>query len=136
MHSDDSTANSTGELFTQLKNAQRLSREYNELLDVLPDIIYKLDPEGHFLYLSKAITILGYTREELIGKHFSTIVHPEDLPHVSRDSVLPRYRGKVTGAADMPKLFDERRTGAACDQEPGGAADAQGCGGGQGGDRP
>jgi PAS domain S-box-containing protein len=111
MHSDDSDANSTGELFTQLENAQRLSREYNELLDVLPDIIYKLDPEGHFRYLSKAIAILGYTREELIGKHFSTIVHPEDLPRVSRESVLPRYRGKVTGAADMPKLFDERRSG-------------------------
>ena len=111
MHSDDSTANPTGELFTQLKNAQKLSREYNELLDILPDIIYKLDPEGHFRYLSKSVSLLGYTREELIGKHFSTIVHPADLPRVSRELVLPRYRGKVTGVADMPKLFDERRTG-------------------------
>ncbi len=111
MHTDDSEASSTGELFTRLKNAQRLSREYNELLDVLPDIIYKLDPEGRFLYLSKSIALLGYTREDLIGKHFSMIVHPEDLPQVSREAVLPRYRGKVTGAVDMPKLFDERRTG-------------------------
>jgi PAS domain S-box-containing protein len=111
MQSDYPAANSTGELFTQLKNAQRVSHEYNELLDILPDIIYKLDPEGHFRYLSKAIVLLGYTREELIGKHFSTIIHPDDLPRVSRELVLPRYRGKVTGTADMPKLFDERRTG-------------------------
>ncbi|MHB9097670.1 MAG: hybrid sensor histidine kinase/response regulator [Syntrophales bacterium] len=111
MHPDDVETKSTGDLFHQLKNARRLSQEYNELLDVLPDIIYKLDPDGHFVYLSKAVTILGYTRGELIGKHFSVIVHPDDLPNVSRVEVLPRYRGKVTGEADMPKLFDERRTG-------------------------
>ena len=111
MHSDDVETNSAGDLFYQLHNARRLSQEYNELLDILPDIIYKLDPDGRFIYLSKAITILGYTREELIGKHFSTIVHPDDLPNVSREEVLPRYRGKVTGVTDTPKLFDERRTG-------------------------
>jgi PAS domain S-box-containing protein len=111
MDSADVDTKSTGDLLHQLKSARRLSQEYNELLDVLPDIIYKLDPDGHFTYLSKAIAILGYTREELIGKHFSVIVHPDDLPNVSRDKVLPRYRGKVTGLAAMPKLFDERRTG-------------------------
>jgi PAS domain S-box-containing protein len=112
MHFTDVETNSTGDVFHQLENARRLSQEYNALLDVLPDIIYKLDPDGHFVYLSKAITILGYTREELIGKHFSAIVHPDDLPNVSRVEVLPRYRGKMTGVAGMPKLFDERRTGA------------------------
>lgn len=111
MDSDDGDRNSAGDLFHQLKNARRLTQEYNELLDVLPDIIYKLDPDGHFTYLSKAITILGYTREELIGRHFSVIVHPDDLPNVSRVEVLPRYRGKVTARGAMPKLFDERRTG-------------------------
>jgi len=37
-------------------------------------------------------------------------VHPADLPRVSVNwcCALP---GKVTGVADMPKLFDERRTG-------------------------
>jgi PAS domain S-box-containing protein len=111
MHSADVETNSTGDLLRQFKDARRLSQEHNELLDVLPDIIYKLDPNGRFVYLSKAITILGYTREELIGQHFGVIVHPDDLPNVSREEVLPRYRGKVTGVADMPKLFDERRTG-------------------------
>jgi PAS domain S-box-containing protein len=111
MHSDDSEMSTSGSLFSQLQGAQRLSREYNELLDVLPDIIYKIDPEGHFVYLSKSIELLGYTKEELIGRHFSIIVHPDDLPSVSREAVLPHYRGKITGNAHMPKLFDERRSG-------------------------
>ncbi len=111
MHSDYPETNSTDSPLNQLKNAEQLLCDYNEILDVLPDIIYKLDPEGHFTYLSKSITILGYTQEELIGKHFSAIVHPEDLPHVSRKAVLPRFVGKITGQDNAPKLFDERRTG-------------------------
>ncbi len=111
MHFDDLEVNSAGGLIEQLKSARQLTREYDELLDVLPDIVYKLDPEGHFFYLSKAVASLGYTPQELIGKHFSLIVHPDDLPNVSRKEVLPRLRGKATDADHAPKLFDERRTG-------------------------
>lgn len=111
MHSNDLEADSTANLVEELKNAQRLLREYYDILDVLPDIIYKIDPEGHFVYLSKSITVLGYTQEELIGKHFSAIIYPEDLPYVSRKAILPRLQGKITGADKAPKLFDERRSG-------------------------
>jgi len=86
-------------------------KEYADILDILPDIIYKIDPNGNFVYLSKSVSILGYQPEDLIGKHFSSIIHPSDLPHVSRDAVLKKYRGKETGAENAPKLFDERRTG-------------------------
>jgi PAS domain S-box-containing protein len=99
------------DLFDQLKSAQDQCREYNEILDVLPDIIYKIDPEGYFVFLSKSIEVLGYSPEDLIGKHFSVIVHPEDLPYVSRKAVLPKFKGKMTGGENAPKLFDERRTG-------------------------
>jgi hypothetical protein len=51
-----------------------------------------------------------YKEKELIGKHFSMIVHPEGLPNISRNVVLPRLRGKVTGTDLAPKLFDKRRT--------------------------
>jgi PAS domain S-box-containing protein len=93
-----------------LKTRQQLE-ECVEVLDGIPDVIYKIDPEGHLLYINSSVENLGYSPEELIGKHFSTIIHPDDVAYVSRSTVLPKYEGKVTGEKNSPKLFDERRTG-------------------------
>ncbi|GIZ52496.1 putative bifunctional diguanylate cyclase/phosphodiesterase [Noviherbaspirillum aridicola] len=55
-------------------------RMYRYLVDSLPDIIYTLDPDGHFTYVNdRAQHLLGYTRDQLIGEHYSSIVHEEDL---------------------------------------------------------
>lgn len=44
------------------------------------DLIYTLDADGRFNYLNPRIeSLLGHRRNALIGKHFSEIVHPEDL---------------------------------------------------------
>jgi two-component system cell cycle sensor histidine kinase/response regulator CckA len=72
--------------------------------------VYHLSTEGYFLFISDAIVFLGYKPEDLIGKHFSQIIHPDDIPNVSRSAVLPKFIGRVTGDGDSPKLFDERRT--------------------------
>ncbi len=82
---------------------------FRELFQCLPDIVYNIDSDGHFTYVSDFIRILGYEPAELLGKHFSAIIHPDDLPNVSRSFVLPRYSGKITGDEKAPKLFDERR---------------------------
>jgi PAS domain S-box-containing protein len=86
-------------------------REYESILNILPDIIYKIDPEGHFVFISHSVTTLGFQPEELLGRHFSVLVHPEDVLKVSRKYVLPKYQGKTTGEDKAPKLFDEVRTG-------------------------
>ena len=86
MHSDDFETDFTGSLFSQLQDARRLSREYNDLLDVLPDIIYKIDPEGRFVYLSKSIEILGYTREELSNIRVRDVyADPKDQPRFRKE---------------------------------------------------
>ena len=85
--------------------------QYATLVQTIPDIIYELDPNGRFTFLSDAIRRLGYEPQELLGAHFSRIVHPEDIAAVSCASVLPKYKGKATGDAGAPKLFDERRSG-------------------------
>ncbi len=90
------------------KSNQTLER-YRTLVNTIPDIIYELDGPGRFVFLSEAVHQLGYSPRELLGKHFSQIIHPEDLSEVSREAVLPRQRGQAP--ADQPKLFDERRTG-------------------------
>ncbi|WP_319243289.1 EAL domain-containing protein [uncultured Propionivibrio sp.] len=74
----------------QLECSEKL---YRYLVDSSPDIIYTLDPDGRFTYVNSRIQkLLGYTPTELIGEHYSAIVHDEDLERA-------RY------------VFNERRVG-------------------------
>ena len=81
------------------------------IIRALPDIVYRIDPEGNFTFINDSVRSLGYEPEELIGQHFSKIVHPDDVKLFARNFVLPKYRGRITGDDNAPKLFDERRTG-------------------------
>lgn len=77
---------------TSMKLAQS-ENLYHYLVDSSPDLIYTLDNEGFFTFVNKrADTLLGYAAAELIGRHFSVLVHHDDVDHA-------RY------------AFNERRTG-------------------------
>lgn len=53
---------------------------YRYLVDSSPDIIYTLDQEGKFTYVNDcARKLLGFDPKELIGKHYSVLVHEEDI---------------------------------------------------------
>ncbi|MEA5098374.1 MAG: diguanylate cyclase, partial [Burkholderiaceae bacterium] len=53
---------------------------YRNLVDSSPDVIYTLDPTGRFTFVNdRAQQLLGYRPDELIGKHYSMLVHPDDL---------------------------------------------------------
>ncbi len=54
------------------------TEESLSILDLIPDIIYRLDQTGKITYISKAITAYGYMVDELVGKSIFEIVHPED----------------------------------------------------------
>ncbi|HTX74440.1 MAG TPA: histidine kinase dimerization/phosphoacceptor domain -containing protein [Rectinemataceae bacterium] len=95
----------------QNAHLQMTEHQYLNLLQAIPDIVYILDSSGRFIYLNDAVRSLGYEPARLIGRHFSDIIHPEDVPKVSRIAVLEGLQGSVTGAASAPKLFDERRSG-------------------------
>lgn len=89
------------------KEAER----YIAIIKALPDIVYRIDPEGNFTFVNDSVRGLGYEPDELIGEHFSKIVHPDDVKLFARNFILPKYKGKITGDVNAPKLFDERRTG-------------------------
>jgi PAS domain S-box-containing protein len=95
----------------QNAHLQMSEHQYLNLLQAIPDIVYTLDGNGRFIYLNDAVRDIGYEPGGLIGKHFSEIVHPEDVPRVSRIEALLPLRGLRTGDAAAPKLFDERRSG-------------------------
>jgi PAS domain S-box-containing protein len=99
------------ELKYKIGELQASEERFRSLVVTIPDIVYRIDTEGHFTFVNEAIQRMGYAPEELLGKHFSKIIHPADVQKISRSLVLPGYKGRVTGSDNAPKLFDERRTG-------------------------
>ncbi len=99
------------ELDLKLTELQESDERFSVLVQMIPDIVYRIDSEGKFVFVNDAVKRLGFQPENLIGKHFSEIILPADVAEVSRDQVLPQYEGKLTEPEDAPKLFDERRTG-------------------------
>ena len=53
-------------------------KRLDSIINTVPDIVYRLDHEGKFTFISHAVERYGYTCNELIGKRIFTIVHPED----------------------------------------------------------
>jgi len=97
--------------YREFESALRESEEkYRTFVQTIPDIVYTIDEDGYFTFVSDCIEQLGYKPEELLGKHFSIILHGDDVEDVSRSSVLKKYEGKRTGDGNAPRLFDERRT--------------------------
>jgi PAS domain S-box-containing protein len=86
-----------------------LERRYEDLVHSLPDIVYELDSEGRFTFINNSVKLLGYDPSDLLGKHFSILLHGEDAEAVDRDRVLEAFHGVETGPALSPKLFNERR---------------------------
>lgn len=62
---------------SQLEHSQSL---YRYLIDSSPDFIYTLDREGYFNFVNERVeSLLGYTKDEIIGQHYSFLVYEEDI---------------------------------------------------------
>ncbi len=73
-----------------LDESERLHRF---IVNNSPDFIYMLDSRGIFTYVNDIVEeLLGYKRNELLGHHFSSIIHPHN-------------------AAEMYNFFSEQRVG-------------------------
>ncbi|WP_296447500.1 EAL domain-containing protein [Rhodoferax sp. UBA5149] len=61
----------------QLESSER---KYRYLVDSSPDIIYTLDHEGRFTFVNDRVhQLLSFSRDELIGEHYSVLIHDEDV---------------------------------------------------------
>lgn len=68
------------QMAARLEQSERMHRF---LVENSPDLIYTLDSQGRFQYANKRFeTLLGYSPEELIGQHYSVILHEEDIDYV------------------------------------------------------
>ncbi|MFA5405589.1 MAG: PAS domain S-box protein, partial [Ignavibacteria bacterium] len=68
--------NLTGDLF-----------EFQEFIDLLPEIVYELDAQGKITMVNKAgLDILGYTKEEFEkGIHVIDIISPDERDYFSKN---------------------------------------------------
>jgi diguanylate cyclase (GGDEF)-like protein len=70
------------------------------LVEHSPDLIYMLDASGRFEYLNDRFEqMLGYRKSALLGTHYATIVHPEDLGRA--DGHFNERRGAARAARNV-----------------------------------
>lgn len=65
-----------------------------EILNIIPGIVFSLSPSGNILLISHEVERqLGYSVTEVVGKHFSFLIYPEDLPKAEA-AFLENIQGK------------------------------------------
>ena len=70
--------NSQEQIITQrTKELNQSKEEYKTLIESANDIIFKIDVDGYFTYVSPVCTELtGYENSKLIGTHYLELIHP------------------------------------------------------------
>ncbi|AXR76225.1 PAS domain S-box protein [Natrarchaeobaculum sulfurireducens] len=93
-----------GQALERRKHHRRLEREsrrYQSLVEANFDVVYQLDHEGNFKYVSPGVEkMLGYDPEALIGKQFTEIIH--EASHTTADNTLEKnLEGKAVEGIEL-----------------------------------
>ncbi|MBT9589618.1 MAG: EAL domain-containing protein [Thiobacillus sp.] len=102
-----------------LQRLQQSEKWHRFLVNSSPDFIYTLDCEGRFTFVNDRVeSLIGYRREDLVGQHYSLVIHEEDIPcaeHVfnerrsgDRNARNIEIRLKCNPGARRPRLMNAR----------------------------
>ena len=79
---------------------------YRSLVESQRDMIVAVDTEGRFTFVNDAYCrYFGLPREQLIGRHFQPIVHPDDIDETLRAMEalkVPPYKARMEQRAKTP----------------------------------
>ena len=67
------------------RRAYTLARDRERILNESLDLICTLDANGRYVTVNaRSLAVLGYTPEEMIGKHYSEFAHPDERPALAK----------------------------------------------------
>ena len=73
-----------------------------------PDFIYMLDTDGIFTYVNDVVEdLLGYKRHEILGQHFSSIIHPHNAAEIHHFFSEQRTGDRATASSEMRLLVNQ-----------------------------
>ena len=102
-------------LHQRITELEASESKHRTLVEISPDIIYVLDPKGCFSFVGNAVEdLIGFTTEELIGKHFSSIICPDDLKNAmwlfherrTRKRSIESFEVRLITKENKKKYFD------------------------------
>jgi PAS domain S-box-containing protein len=66
------------------KELEESEKKYRTLVEDIYEVIFSLDTYGFISYVSPSIQkLIGFSVEDIIGKHFAKYIHPDDLEDVT-----------------------------------------------------
>jgi len=91
----------------ECKNNQRI---LDSIINTIPDIIYRLDPDGKITFINDMVKKYNCQPEELIGKSIFDIVHPDDLEKAKWHVNERRTGERRTSSFEVRLLTSENKT--------------------------
>lgn len=80
-HRESTLLRAVGLLDVRTRALQKSEASYRQLVELAPDVICRLTPEGCIAWLNSAFEeITDWSREEWVGKFLTDILHEDDLP--------------------------------------------------------
>lgn len=80
-------------------------RVHRFIVNNSPDFIYMLDAEGNFTFVNDMVeSLLGYKRHEILGRHYTTIIHPHNAEIAQRFFNEQRTGDRAAKAVDIQLL--------------------------------
>lgn len=73
--------NENRQIFEELKRSEELHRF---IVQNSPDLMFMLDRRGELTFTNNMRELLGYSAEDVLGKHYSRFIHPGDLARAKR----------------------------------------------------
>jgi diguanylate cyclase (GGDEF)-like protein/PAS domain S-box-containing protein len=74
-------------------SASDVARRLDGILRAIPDIVYRVNPDGTITFINEAVAQYGYSVDGLLGESILDIVHPDDLD-AARHHVTERRTGE------------------------------------------
>ncbi len=94
----------------EFKGANLVVPGLRELLDASPDLLFACDADGELLWLSRAFeTLTGRAAADHIGRHWSTLVPPEQARRATRMVLRQRRRRTAVIETALALLASDER---------------------------